>query len=56
LAESGARWGFLDKDFPYTARILHEIGKVALTATMPEAYARVGVIMTGNLFRRVQLD
>jgi hypothetical protein len=35
LAERVARWGFLDKDFPYTARILHEIGKVALTATMP---------------------
>jgi hypothetical protein len=33
--------GFLDKDFAYTPGILHDIGKVALAATMPEAYARV---------------
>jgi HD-like signal output (HDOD) protein len=32
---------FLDKDFAYTPGILHDIGKVALAATMPEAYARV---------------
>jgi len=41
IAERSAKWRFLDKDFAYTAGILHDIGRVALVAVMPEAYARV---------------
>ncbi len=40
LAERSARLSFLDKDFAYTAGILHDIGKVALATTMPKAYTR----------------
>jgi putative nucleotidyltransferase with HDIG domain len=41
LAERAARWGFMDKDFAYTAGIFHDIGKVALATTMPKTYALV---------------
>ncbi len=41
IAERSAHWSFLDKDFAYTAGILHDIGRVALATVMPEAYARV---------------
>jgi putative nucleotidyltransferase with HDIG domain len=41
VAERSAKWRFMDKDFAYTAGILHDIGKVALASVMPEAYARV---------------
>ena len=41
IAERSAKWRFMDKDFAYTAGILHDIGRVALATVMPEAYARV---------------
>src|SRR5208282_2208051 len=41
IAERSAKWRFLDKDFAYTAGILHDIGRIALVAVMPAAYARV---------------
>jgi putative nucleotidyltransferase with HDIG domain len=41
IAEWSAKWRFLDKDFAYTAGILHDIGRVAMHSMMPEAYARV---------------
>jgi len=41
IAERSAKWRFLDKDFAYTAGILHDIGRVAMATVMPEAYARV---------------
>ena len=41
IAERSAKWRFLDKDFAYTAGILHDIGRVALATVMPESYARV---------------
>ncbi len=41
IAERAATWSKLDPDFAYTAGILHDIGRVAMVATMPEAYARV---------------
>ncbi|MGB7332530.1 MAG: HDOD domain-containing protein [Terriglobales bacterium] len=41
LAERSAKWTFLDKDFAYTAGILHDIGRIALAAIMPKSYARV---------------
>jgi len=41
IAERSAKWRFLDKDFAYTAGILHDIGRVAMATLMPEAYARV---------------
>jgi len=40
-AERSAAWSFLDKDFAYTAGILHDIGRVALATVMPGSYARV---------------
>jgi HD-like signal output (HDOD) protein len=41
IAERSAKWRFLDRDFAYTAGILHDIGRVALATIMPGAYARV---------------
>ncbi|MGB8011375.1 MAG: HDOD domain-containing protein [Terriglobales bacterium] len=41
LAERGAKCSLQDADFAYVAGILHDIGRVALAATMPEAYNRV---------------
>ncbi len=41
IAERSANWSRLDKEFAYTAGILHDIGRIALATVMPEAYARV---------------
>ncbi|MGA2965233.1 MAG: HDOD domain-containing protein [Terriglobales bacterium] len=41
VAERSAKWSLLDKEFAYTAGILHDIGRVALATTMPAPYARV---------------
>ncbi|HEX9085646.1 MAG TPA: HDOD domain-containing protein [Gemmatimonadaceae bacterium] len=41
IAERSAKWSSFDKDFAYTAGVLHDIGRVALATAMPQAYARV---------------
>ncbi|MGO9862812.1 MAG: HDOD domain-containing protein [Terriglobales bacterium] len=41
VAERSASWTGLDKDFAYTAGILHDIGRVAMATIMPESYTRV---------------
>lgn len=41
IAERSAKWSSLDKDFAYTAGILHDIGRVALATAMPGPYALV---------------
>jgi HD-like signal output (HDOD) protein len=41
IAERSAKWNLLDKDFAYTAGVLHDIGRVALATVMPQSYARV---------------
>jgi HD-like signal output (HDOD) protein len=41
VAERSAKAALLDKDFAYTAGIMHDIGRVAMAASMPQAYARV---------------
>lgn len=41
IAERSAKWSFFDKDFAYTAGILHDIGRVAMATAMPQSYARV---------------
>ena len=41
VAERSAKFALLDKDFAYTAGIMHDIGRVAMAAAMPQAYARV---------------
>lgn len=41
VAERIARWSATDKDFAYTAGVLHDIGRVALATLMPQSYARV---------------
>ena len=38
LADQAARWISLDGEFAYTAGILHDIGRVVLTAMEPDAY------------------
>jgi putative nucleotidyltransferase with HDIG domain len=40
IAERAAMWSKLDREFAYSAGILHDIGRVAMIATMPEVYAR----------------
>jgi HD-like signal output (HDOD) protein len=40
VAERSAKAASLDKDFAYTAGIMHDIGRVAMAAAMPQAYAR----------------
>ena len=41
FAERTASWSGFDKDFAYTAGIMHDIGRVAMAAAMPQLYARV---------------
>ena len=41
IAERSANWSLLDKEFAYTAGILHDIGRVALAMAMPGPYALV---------------
>lgn len=41
IAERSAKWSSFDKDFAYTAGILHDIGRIALVTVMPRSYARV---------------
>lgn len=41
IAERSAHWSALDKEFAYSAGILHDIGRVALATIMPKPYARV---------------
>jgi putative nucleotidyltransferase with HDIG domain len=41
IAERSAKWSSFDKDFAYTAGVLHDIGRVGLATVMPQAYARV---------------
>ncbi len=41
IAERSAKWSSFDKDFAYTAGILHDIGRVALATIMPRSYAGV---------------
>lgn len=43
LADRSATSACLDKDFAHTAGILHDIGRVAMAAAMPQSYARVVV-------------
>jgi len=43
LAERSAKSASLDKDFAHTASIMHDIGRVAMAAAMPQSYARVVV-------------
>ena len=39
VAERIARWNSIDRDFAYTAGILHDIGRVALATVDPQAYS-----------------
>lgn len=41
IAERSAQRSSMDKDFAYTAGILHDIGRVALATLMPKSYVRV---------------
>lgn len=41
IAERAARSCQLDKDFAYTAGVMHDLGRVALAVSMPHEYARV---------------
>jgi putative nucleotidyltransferase with HDIG domain len=41
IAERSAAWSSLDKDFAYTAGILHDIGRVALATFMSGTYTHV---------------
>lgn len=44
VAEEAATSADLDKNFAHTAGILHDIGRVAMAASMPHSYARVAEI------------
>lgn len=41
VAERTAQASGLDKDFGYTAGIMHDIGRIVLATTKPQSYARV---------------
>jgi len=41
IAEWSAKWNWFDKDFAFTAGVLHDIGRVALATVLPKSYARV---------------
>ncbi len=54
IAERCATLSLLDKEFAYTAGILHDIGRVALVTVVPAAYARVierGADQPGDLLQ-----
>ncbi len=36
IAERIARWNSIDRDFAYTAGILHDIGRIALATINPQ--------------------
>ena len=39
VAERTARWNSIDRDFAYTAGVLHDIGRVALATIDPQGYS-----------------
>jgi HD-like signal output (HDOD) protein len=41
IGERAAKACFLDKEFAYTAGVMHDIGRVVLAVSMPNEYARV---------------
>ena len=41
VAERTAGWSAFDKDFAYTAGIMHDIGRIAIASALPKAYARL---------------
>jgi len=41
IAERAALWSQLDREFAYTAAILHDIGRIAMLAASPDIYSRV---------------
>ena len=55
VAERIARWNSIDRDFAYTAGILHDIGRVALATINPQIYAdlvdRVAASPTDDVLR-----
>jgi putative nucleotidyltransferase with HDIG domain len=46
IAERIARWNSIDRDFAYTAGILHDVGRVALANINPQIYAELVDRMT----------
>ena len=57
-AEQAAAPAMLDKNFAHTAGILHDIGRVAMAASMPRSYAKVleSEVSEGNDLLRVERD
>ena len=41
VAERTAKWSAFDKDFAYTAGIMHDVGRIAIASALPKEYARV---------------
>ena len=41
IAERVAKWSGFDKDFAYSAGIIHDIGRIALAAARPQLYGSV---------------
>jgi HD-like signal output (HDOD) protein len=56
IAEQSAQRNSFDKDFAYTAGILHDIGRVALATLMPQSYARVIESADGQPIDLLQLE
>lgn len=56
VAERIARWNSTDRDFAYTAGILHDIGRVALATINPQIYAdliaKLAASPTSDVLRR----
>lgn len=46
VAEQTAQWCACDKDFAYTAGIMHDIGRIAMASALPKEYARLLEIAT----------
>ncbi len=57
-AEQAAATAMLDKNFAHTAGILHDIGRVAMAASMPRSYAKVleAEVSGGNDLLRIERD
>jgi putative nucleotidyltransferase with HDIG domain len=56
IAEQLAKAGFMDKDAAYTSGVLHDIGRLALSAVRAKEYAQLAETHTGSAASMLQAE